>query len=283
MYTVGYPQFRDNTIFLERDMNQKRHLAILGLLACLATTVSAITPSEPPDYPGGVSLSDPNVGTLDPGANTVSGTLSGSCNVGDCNPGDGLHGDTQDSFLVTVPTGYQVTSLTVTTSSVTGPTNFSASFELRNSSLAVVQFTPFLSPLNGTTANLLSTPAGAGTYVISVYGQQASAAGAYSLNWTVTMNLAPNVVLPPDAITNLINLINNPYSGLVLTQGQVNSLTTKLNNALTSVLAGQNKQAINQLNAVVSSVQTYLKTGKISAQDANTLTVAATAIITSLQ
>jgi len=161
--------------------------------------------------------------------------------------------------------------------------NFSASFELRNSSLTVVQSTPFLSPLNGTTANLLSAPASSGTYVISVFGQQANAAGAYSLNWTVTMNLAPNVVLPSDAITSLINLINNPYSGLVLTQGQTNSLTDKLNNALTSLLAGQNKQAINQLNSFVNSVQTYLKNGKISAQDANTLIVAATAIITSLQ
>lgn len=265
------------------DMNQKRHLAFVGLVACFAITANAITITETADYPGGVSLSDPNVGTLDSGANTVSGSLNGSCNVGDCNPGDGLHGDTQDSFLVTVPTGYQITSLTVTTSSVSGPMNFSASFELRNSSLTVVQSTPFLSPLNGTTANLLSAPASSGTYVISVFGQQANAAGAYSLNWTVTMNLAPNVVLPSDAITSLINLINNPYSGLVLTQGQTNSLTDKLNNALTSLLAGQNKQAINQLNSFVNSVQTYLKNGKISAQDANTLIVAATAIITSLQ
>jgi len=77
-------------------------------------------------------------------------------------------------------------------------------------------------------------------------------------------------------------MIADSYSGLVLTNGQKNSLTDKLNNALGSVQAGQNKQAINQLQAFINSVETYLKNGRISDQTATTLTVPANAIITSL-
>jgi hypothetical protein len=52
-----------------------------------------------------------------------------------------------------------------------------------------------------------------------------------------------------------------------------------LNNALASIQAGLNKQAINQLNAIISSVQSSLKTGKMSLATANTLIGAANAII----
>jgi len=269
-------------------MNRNRSAIVLGLLVCLTTVVKAIDVTETTDFPGGVSFNgDPSVGTLDTGANTVSGSLSGSCinNVTfglSCNPGTTAGGDTQDSFLLTVPTGYQITSLTVTTSSVTGPTNFSASMELRNST-AVVQFTPFLSPLNGTTSNLLTTPVGAGTYAISMFGQQAATEGTYSLNWSVALNLAPLVVSPAQAVTDLINLIANPFSGLVLTNGQASSFTDKLSNALTSLQSGQTKQAINQLQSFVNSVQTYLKNGRISPQNASMVTVAANTIIASLR
>jgi hypothetical protein len=268
-------------------MNRNRSAIVLGLLVCLTTVVKAIDVTETTDFPGGVSFtSDPSVGTLDTGANSVTGSLSGSCLIGtfglSCNPGTAAGGDTQDSFLLTVPTGYQITSLTVTTSSVTGPSNLSASMELRNST-AVVQFTPFLSPLNGTTTNLLTTPVGAGTYAISMFGQQAATEGTYSLNWSVALNLAPLVVSSAQAVTDLINLIANPFSGLVLTNGQASSLTDKLNNALTSLQSGQTKQAINQLQSFVNSVQTYLKNGKISPQNASTLTLAANTIIASLQ
>jgi hypothetical protein len=64
-----------------------------------------------------------------------------------------------------------------------------------------------------------------------------------------------------------------------LTSGQINSLTDKLNNALASIQAGLNKQAINQLNALVKSVQTDLKNGKISASAAATLIATANQII----
>lgn len=82
------------------------------------------------------------------------------------------------------------------------------------------------------------------------------------------------------AVTILTNLLSNPSLGL--STGQVSSFTDKLNNALASIRAGLNKQAVNQLNSLVSAVQTQLKAGKISSATANTLTAAANAIVSSL-
>ena len=108
-------------------MNRNRFALILGVLVCLTGAVAAFDVTETTDYPGGFSFtSNPSVGTLDPGSNTVSGSLSGNCvttssTLIDCNPGTVATGDTQDSFLLTVPTGYRMTSLTVTTSAVSSP------------------------------------------------------------------------------------------------------------------------------------------------------------------
>jgi probable HAF family extracellular repeat protein len=79
------------------------------------------------------------------------------------------------------------------------------------------------------------------------------------------------------AIDIFVDQLSDP--DLALTTGQINSLTDKLLNALASVEQGANKQAINQLNALIGSVASWLKTGKISSETASTLTAAANAII----
>jgi hypothetical protein len=79
------------------------------------------------------------------------------------------------------------------------------------------------------------------------------------------------------SVNNLIGVISNPSLGL--TSGQVSSLTDKLDNVLASLQAGLNKQAINQLKAFISSVQSSVKTGKISAPTGANLIAAANAII----
>ncbi len=79
---------------------------------------------------------------------------------------------------------------------------------------------------------------------------------------------------------NLLALLGDP--ALALAQGQVNSLADKLNNALASIQAGANKQATNQLNAFIASVQSGWKSGKISTTAAALLTAAANAMIVSL-
>ena len=270
-------------------MNRNRYAIALGLLICFTAAVAAFDVTETTDYPGGFSFtSSPSVGTLDPGTNTVSGSLNGNCVVSsftggiDCNPGIALGGDSQDSFLITVPTGFQITSIRVTTSNVSGPAGLSASLDLQAPVAGDVLFIPFLTPLDGTTNNLITTPLGAGVYAVSVFGQQATATGAFSLNWSLAMTLSSISVTPAQAVTNLINLMSNPSSGLGLTTGQSNSLTDKLNNVLASIQAGLNDQAINQLQAFINSVQSSQKTGKISAQTASTLIAAANAIIAML-
>lgn len=105
--------------------------------------------------------------------------------------------------------------------------------------------------------------------------------GNLALNLSMPGTWSSGAPSPATLTTNLIGTVSNPLLGL--TSGQVNSLTDKLNNALASIQAGLNKQAINQLNAFVSSVQTYLKNGKVSTQTATTLTNAANAIIAALQ
>lgn len=83
------------------------------------------------------------------------------------------------------------------------------------------------------------------------------------------------------AAANLIIELSDPT--LALTQGEINSLTDKLNNVMASIQAGLNKQAINQLDAFINSVDTSVKTGKMSSQAGTTLTSAANAIIAKLQ
>jgi len=178
--------------------NRLRSFAtILALLACVATVgwvgpAAAIVVTETADFPGssGFGLGSVSVGTLDSGANTVSGSLAGNCVPGDC--GFAGAGDTQDSFKITVPAGHQITSLTVATSNVSGPAGFTATMSLRSPTITVIP-TTFLS-LGGTTSNLVVSPISAGEYSISVFGQGASAAGAFSLNWSVAINVAPVVV-----------------------------------------------------------------------------------------
>ena len=82
------------------------------------------------------------------------------------------------------------------------------------------------------------------------------------------------------AVTILTNKLSD--SSLGLTSGQVNSLTDKLNNALASIQAGLYKQAQNQLNAFINSVETSVKTGKMTASAGATLTAAAEAILAAI-
>lgn len=85
---------------------------------------------------------------------------------------------------------------------------------------------------------------------------------------------------PETAIANLLVVVADPLLGL--SNGQISSLSDKLNNALASVQAGLNKQAINQLNSFISAVQTQVKTQKLSDQAGTTLINAANAIIAML-
>jgi hypothetical protein len=101
--------------------------------------------------------------------------------------------------------------------------------------------------------------------------------GNFAQNFSVPGTWTSGSPSPASLVTNLTNVVSNPLLGL--TNGQISSLTDKLNNALASIQAGLNKQAINQLSAFINAVQSSQKTGKISDQTATTLITAAQAII----
>lgn len=79
------------------------------------------------------------------------------------------------------------------------------------------------------------------------------------------------------AVSNLITLLSDP--NLSLSNGQIASLTDKLQNAQDSIQQGLNKQAGNQLASFINSVQSLLRSGKLSAQTAATLIARANAIM----
>jgi hypothetical protein len=82
---------------------------------------------------------------------------------------------------------------------------------------------------------------------------------------------------PATLVGNLMLVVADPLLGL--TTGQVNSLTDKLSGALASLDAGLTKQAGNQLRAFISSVQSSVKTGKMSPGTGAALVDAASAIL----
>jgi hypothetical protein len=128
--------------------------------------------------------------------------------------------------------------------------------------------------VSGTSVSVINANASGTCSLTATKAGDANYNQATSSSFTVT--LLPATGAGP-LVTALIAKLSDPSLGL--TSAQISSLTDKLNNALASINAGLNKQAINQLNAFISSVQSSQKTGKISASTANTLIAAASAII----
>ena len=104
---------------------------------------------------------------------------------------------------------------------------------------------------------------------------------ARNMNIRGVWTLGTPTPTPDAAVTNLITVVMDPLLGL--TAGQINSLVDKLNSALVSIQAGQYKQAINQLTAFINSINTAVKTGKMSPTTGTSLVSAANAIIALLQ
>lgn len=173
---------------------------ILFVLLMGSTQISHAAPinfSETvvPDFPGGATFNTSfayTVGTLGVGSNIINGSLAGNCDSISCN--NGLPGeDTQDSFLLNLAPGTQIESVFVATSNVSGPTGFYSSFSLAGpdtfannvASISVL-------PTNGTTADLISTNViSPGAFNVSLYGQQSSVAGTYSLDYAIQVDVAP--------------------------------------------------------------------------------------------
>ncbi|MES9991219.1 MAG: VPLPA-CTERM sorting domain-containing protein [Candidatus Thiodiazotropha sp.] len=178
-------------------MNKPVVVFYLSLLFAANAQALTFTESEITDFdfPGVSGFSNGfTVGTLDIGANTISGSLSSEC-VGsttfDCNIVLGT--DSQDSLLVQVDSATVIDSILVTTSIDSMPAGFNSSFNIRDDSTDYV-FEPRLAN-DATSDNLLDTVLGAGIYSISMFGQHANVPGLYDMNWSIELNVSP-VPLP---------------------------------------------------------------------------------------
>lgn len=162
-----------------------------GLVACaLALTLGAgsaqaFTISESTDFPGSVDfVGGTNLGTLDVGTNTVSGSMVGSCED-DFTGGIVCGPDLQDSFLVDVGVGTQLDSLILSTLVSFGPEGFIVDFEFddEGGSLGIQEGTP---PEGFSSPNLALAPIGPGTYAVSlIIGTDVFDFGDYEYSYDV--------------------------------------------------------------------------------------------------
>ncbi|AKS43268.1 hypothetical protein [Wenzhouxiangella marina] len=183
----GQPFSVDKTL-----MSRKRWFAFCALVL-IVSNVQAIDVQETTDFPGSSSFAfGVSVGELDPGGNTVSGTLDGVCAPNDCN--GAKDGDTQDSFLVTVPEGYLIESIEVTSANIGGVITL-IGFGVRSpeENIAFVNI-----PVNSNSGNVLTDPVPAGEYSLSVFGRLGSEAGPFTLDWSVSISIVPAVEIFQD-------------------------------------------------------------------------------------
>jgi cysteine-rich repeat protein len=135
-------------------------LVCLGLLAAPARA-AAITVGEPPDLANSVAAPTPIA--LDPGANTVSGTVA-------------TPGDRQDNFAITVPAGEMLTAVALTLDTTRGFIG-SVTFNLSET-------------LDRSGAFSMGLPLGPGTYIVQVI-TDFSVGNAWQTRFTVTGGPAP--------------------------------------------------------------------------------------------
>lgn len=167
-----------------------KKLILSALLVLCANSAKAITVTEIGDFSGGASFSpfgESDIGLLDSGINTISGSLAGDCVPSDCNGASA--GDTQDSFLIEIAPGFKIDAVIGTTSNVNGPAGFSSSLSVYKDTFSNnVLFTNM--PVNSTSPSLFLTEVGTGEYSFSVFGQGASEAGAFSLDYSLQIEVS---------------------------------------------------------------------------------------------
>ena len=171
--------------------------------------------SESSDLPNTVG---PNLGTLQIGANVISGNLTGFCE-GDTQlcrtqPSPNTEDDITDEFSITVPDGTSLSSITLQTTG-SGPDDFAlfgVVFFVRTAVIALGSTLDFYGP---TESGALSVgpPLGAGDFGFSVsengYGPNPSGQpGEYNVDWQWTLNVVSSVTaeVPEPATTALLAL-----------------------------------------------------------------------------
>lgn len=188
-----------------------KKIILSSFLILSANLANAITVTEVVDFNGGGGFppyvwGESNIGLLDLGINTISGSMAGTCVPGDCNGASA--GDTQDSFLIEIAPGFKIDTVFATTSNIIAPTGFSSSLSVYKDAFSNNVLSTHM-PFNTSSTNLLLTESEAGLYSFSVYGQSAAEAGTFSLDYSLQVEVS--AVPVPAAIW----LFGSGFIGLV--------------------------------------------------------------------
>ena len=165
-----------------------KKIALSGILILSANLANAVTVTEVGDFNGSASFSqwgESNIGLLDSGINTISGSLAGTCVPGDCNSA----GDSQDSFLIEIASGFKIDSIIATTANIIAPADFSSSLSVYQDAFSNNVLRTYM-PFNTSSAALLLSESGTGLYSFSVYGQNASEAGDFSFDYSLQIGVS---------------------------------------------------------------------------------------------
>jgi hypothetical protein len=134
---------------------------------------------------------------------------------------------------------------------------------------------------NGTQCTYSATTAG--TYTITCE-EQGTGTGPLRATTAIQGTAFITVVVTSvkDQIENLIARIEDLVAAGLLNQGNGNALTAKLGNALKSLEKGNERAAINKINAFINQVQAFIRSGKLPAVQGQILIDIANNIISDL-
>lgn len=144
------------------------------------------------DFDNAISSTNDDIGSLDPGSNTLSGSLMGDCIINilgsDCNPTT-MANDTQDSLLFSVAPGHALVGVGVSSMEVTalsGLTFFVTITESAHLGSGIADANKAFAV--GTDGELLDPPdrLGPALYELSLGGFQADTTGSYAFDYTLT-------------------------------------------------------------------------------------------------
>ena len=184
-------------------MPRHRALCLAAVLSCLAGPTFAVTVSETVvgdlDTTNDPTLVFDDIGTLDLGLNTVSGSISVTCAPDTpsgfiCIAGD----DFADTFLLTVASGQRIASVLLTTFG-SAPTGYTPGFGMLVSPALTFVHTDSFTDFNATRAIIDGVPLGAGSYVFGLGQGLADAGGPAEYDWTLAFEVAA-VPVPAGAL-----------------------------------------------------------------------------------
>jgi hypothetical protein len=169
----------------------KKFLLMCCISLLVVSNARAITVSESTDFPSVRFRPTETIGSLDLGVNTISGSLSGFCEDGEFSDGcfAGDDSDSSDRFSLVIEDHYKIDSILVTTSNLTGPRNFDATFSFVEVSQNLGRAQDTIN--NGTSnMNLAGFNLDPGEYRLSMHGDSALEPGPYALDWSIEVNVS---------------------------------------------------------------------------------------------